>query len=106
MMIWLPTTDELEHAPEFAALAPLDHALHVAMLALRVVDRHDYYRPDRPDGRSPHAGHMAQSIAVLADTLRHCLSEYRVARRAPLIPYDVDLGSGDAGPDTGAQPHA
>jgi hypothetical protein len=95
MTIWLPTENEIAEAPELAVLAPLDTALHVATMALLLAERRDY---DLLNGRDTPAFQLGRSIATIADALRRCLAEYRVARRAQSARFGNDSGKSNAVP--------
>ena len=79
-MIVIPTSDELDRAPELAILTALDVSLELAIHAL--VARH----PDLedPDQRAwltppPASAPLAAVVAAIADTLRCALHNYMAA---------------------------
>lgn len=77
----VPSIEQLREFPELAPLAILDNALQASIMAL--LSTHEL---GDPDGDSPNdslpttpAGWAADTIVVLAESLRHALTNYRQA---------------------------
>lgn len=94
----VPTPDDLEHAPELAILAALDHTLALAATALACV--HPELRdPERPYwlGSPTRSVALATSLLRRTHRLQRALPAYRRAveirrRRAdPTAPDDLDF---------------
>lgn len=76
---WRPTPPEIDHAPEVALLAVLDHALDIAAAA--VVAAHPNLLDDEPFYRQLGRPEMKAADAILtrARRLRDALNRYRRA---------------------------
>jgi hypothetical protein len=76
---WRPTPPEIDHAPELALLAVLDHALDI--LAAAVVAAHPNLTDDEPFYRQLHRPEVKAADVILthARRLRVALGRYRRA---------------------------
>ncbi len=75
--VWLPTTEQIVMASERAILAALDTAL---LLAARTLEAEHAGLGERlPEEPSPPHLALAESILILATTLRELIAGYRAA---------------------------
>jgi len=79
---WLPTSDQIEAAPERAAMAALNTSLELVVRVLKV--EHADLRPDGRCARDPNWEPftaellpLAEAVIVCAEHLQHLLHDYR-----------------------------
>jgi hypothetical protein len=95
---WRPAPPEIEHAPEVALLAVIDHALDI--LAAAVVAAHPNLTDDEPFYRQLHRPEVKAADAILthARRLRVALGRYRraiAALHAETVSDQSSPGSSD-----------
>ena len=74
---WLPTTEQILMASERAILAALDTNLLLAARTLRAEHPQAFGEEGRDEPSPPHLA-LAESILILAASLRELIASYRV----------------------------